>query len=186
MRPWSRCALTAVIKYCGDHYGLMLYYLFDEVSGKYVRCWGTLAKFCSGVPSSTYKYFVPNLLAYGFLSIRTTLLTRYVSFFRSLLKSRSLEEDLVASLAGRDRSSTTDRNLYNIQLETGLNPMNRYQAGSVRQGRTIPVTDIRRLPLLKKLLIQRRDMEVQCSNTNGINSLINSPCSSSYVCVPYF
>ena len=37
--------LTAVDKYAGDHYGAMLYNLFDDdSSSKYFRCWGTLVK----------------------------------------------------------------------------------------------------------------------------------------------
>ena len=174
--------LSAVIKYCGDHYGTMLYNLHDDTSGKYFRCWGTLAKLCWDVPRSTHKYFVPNLLATGFLSIRTTLLTRYVGFFRSLLKSKSTEVALVASLAGRDKSSTTGINLSMIQRETGQNPwiakISAIRRALVEREETVPVNELWRLPLLKKLLTQRKDMENECSNTDNINSLINSLCSS--------
>ena len=174
--------LAAVVKYCGDHYGVMLYNFSDEASGKYFRCWGTLSKLCWDVPRSTHKYFVPNLLSCGYQSIRTTLLARYVNFFRSLLKSKSSEVALVARLAARDRSSTTGINLSMIQQETGLNPWNTKpsvisQALEEREV-TVPVNDLWRLPLLKKLLIQREEMEVACSNTNQINSLIDSLCSS--------
>ena len=174
--------LTAVIKYCGDHYGTMLYNLYDEASAKYFRCWGTLAKLCWDVSRATHKYFVPNLLASGFPSIRTTLLTRYVNFFRSLLKSKSSEVALVASLAARDRSSTTGINLYRIQLETGLNPWiakpSAIRQALVEREETVPVNKLWRLPFLKKLLIQRKNMETECSNTESINDLIDTLCSS--------
>ena len=116
--------LAAADKYCGDHYGVMLYNLYDEGSEKYFRCWGTLTKLSWNVPRGTHKYFVPNLLSAGHMSTRTKLLGRYVNFFRSLLKSECEEVALVANIAGRDRSSTTGINLAHIQAETGLNPWN--------------------------------------------------------------
>ena len=114
--------LAAVDKYAGDHYGLMLHNLFEDSTEKYFRCWGTLTKLCFNLPRSTHKYFVSSLLASGFSSIRTNIMVRYISFYRSLLKSRSMEVSLVASVAGRDKSSTTGINLAKIQAETGLNP----------------------------------------------------------------
>ena len=115
--------LAAVDKYAGDHYGVMLYDLFDESAEKYFRCWGTLTKLCWNVPRSTHKYFVPNFLSAGFSSIRTNIIVRYTSFYRSLLKSRSKEVSLVAAVAGKDKSSTTGRNLDKIQAEIGLDPV---------------------------------------------------------------
>ena len=114
--------LAAADKYVGDHYGVMLYNLYDESSEKYFRCWGTLTKLCWDVPRGTHKYFVTNLLSAGHMLSRTKIVSRYVNFFRSLLKSQSEEIALVANIAGRDKSSTTGINLANIQAETGLNP----------------------------------------------------------------
>ena len=60
--------LAAADKYVGDHYGVMLYNLYDESSEKYFRCWGTLTKLCWDVPRATHKYFVRNLLTAGHMS----------------------------------------------------------------------------------------------------------------------
>ena len=58
--------LTAVKKYARNHYGVMLYDLFDEnSSGKYFRCWGTAVKLAWDCPRATHRYFVNNLLATG-------------------------------------------------------------------------------------------------------------------------
>merc|ERR1719319_1845195 len=98
------------------------YDLFDDNNfGKYHRCWGTLVKLTWRCPRATHRYFVQSVLAPGLISIRTTLIFRYVNFFRSLLKSSSKEVRLVASLAAQDKSSTTGKNLANIFHETGLN-----------------------------------------------------------------
>ena len=148
-------------KYVGDHYGVMLYNLYDESSQKYFRCWGTLTKLCWDVPRGTHKYFVPNLLTAGHTSIRTNLVGRYVNFYRSLVKSKSEEVALVANIAGRDKSSTTGINLANIQAEMGLNPWTassmevrlKLNEGEVQ----VPPTDLWRITLLQKLLAQRHN-----------------------------
>ena len=174
--------LAAVDKYVGDHYGVMLYNLYDESSQKYFRCWGTLTKLCWDVPRATHKYFVPNLLTAGHTSIRTNLVGRYVNFYRSLVKSQSEEVALVANIAGRDKSSTTGINLANIQAETGLNPWtasSREVRLKLSEGEVqVPPTDLWRIPLLQKLLAQRHDMQVNCEKTDELNKLIDSLCTS--------
>ena len=174
--------LSAVDKYCGDHYGVLLYNLFEDSAEKYVRCWGTLTKLCWNVPRGTHRYFVPNLLSAGFSSIRTNVILRYISFYRKLLKSRSAEVALVASLAGRDLSSTTGINMAKIQAETGLNPFTA-RPKAVRhvleeKEATVPTADLWRIPLLVKLLRQRADMDVNGEKLDAINNLIDSLCIS--------
>ena len=160
----------------------MLYNLYDESTEKYFRCWGTLTKLCWNLPRSTHKYFVSNLLSSGFTSIRTNIMVRYVNFYRSLLKSRSLEVSLVASVAGRDRSSTTGINLAKIQAETGLNPfsasLRAVQQAFEEREEPVPPADHWRIPFLVKLLKQRKDMELNCVNTDKLNDVINGLCST--------
>ena len=174
--------LAAVDKYCGDHYGVMLYDLYDDTSEKYFRCWGTLTKLCWDLPRATHRYFVSNLLSSGHSSVRTNILVRFVNFYRSLLKSRSREVALVASLAGRDKSSTTGINLAKIHAETGLNPFTvspkKVRVALEEREETVPTQDLWRIPLLQKLLTQRCDLVVSCDNTDEINSLIDSLCIS--------
>ena len=76
--------LTAMDRYAGDHYGAMLYDLIDDSSaGQYIRCWGTAVKLTWNSPRSTHRYFINNLLAVGFVSIRAKVISRYVKFFQS-------------------------------------------------------------------------------------------------------
>ena len=174
--------LAAADKYCGDHYGVMLYNLYDEGSEKYFRCWGTLTKLSWNVPRGTHKYFVPNLLSAGHMSTRTKILGRYVNFFRSLLKSECEEVALVANIAGRDRSSTTGINLAHIQAETGLNPWNTKSYAIMQEQRdreeTIPPREMWRVPFFQKLLLQRHVLEVNCEDTKELTKLIDSLCIS--------
>ena len=93
-----------------------------------------------------------------------------------------MEASLVASVAGRDRSSTTGINLAKIQAETGLNPFSA-SPRSIRRAfeereETVPPSDLWRIPFLVKLLKQRKDMELNCVNTDKLNDVINGLCST--------
>ena len=161
----------------------MLYDLFDDASsGKYFRCWGTAVKLAWECPRSTHRYFVNNMLASEFVPIRTKLLSRYVKFFKSLLKSSSVEIRLLANIAAQDRSSTTGKNLAKIANETDLNPWTATPA-MIRQAlhqkdAAVPRTDFWRLPYLEKLLKTRYEMELSLQDTKPINKIINALCSS--------
>ena len=114
--------IQAIDKYCGDHYGGMLWSFDGQGAGQYFRCWHRCIKLIWDVPLPCHNYFVDNLLALGFLPTRYKFLSRYVRFFQRLLKSSSPEVALLANIAGRDKSSTSGRNLSQIGSETGLNP----------------------------------------------------------------
>ena len=175
--------LTAIDKYAGDHYGAMLYNLYDDSStGKYVRCWGTAVKLTWECPRSTHRYFVNNFLAPGFVSIRTKLISRYVKFFGSLLQSSSKEVRLIAQISAHDKCSTTGINIAKIANETGLNPWTATSA-AVRQAlqereEVVPERAEWRLPYLEKLLDHRYKLKIECQKTDAINKTIDLLCSS--------
>ena len=174
--------LDAINKYCGDHYGSMLWDLYSDAAGQYYRCWNTCAKLAWNVPRSTHTYFVTCQLAAEFVSIRTRLLSSYVNFFQSLLKSKSPEVALLANLAARDMGSTTGMNLFKLGKETGLNPWvtssSEVKTSLEKSDVMVPEEDSWRLPLLEKLLVQRYEMEVQVEDTTSLQKLIDSLCSS--------
>ena len=178
-----RQVLTAVDKYASDYYGDMLYDLYDDnTTGKYFRCWGTVVKLAWNCPRSTHKYFVNNLLASGFTSVRVKIISRYIKFFRSLLKSSSKEVQLVASISAQDKSSNTGGNLARIAEETGLNPWtaapSEVKEVLKKKEDNVPERDSWRLPYLSKLLQQRYEMEMNGVDTKFITQLIDSLCSS--------
>ena len=167
--------LTAVDKYASNHYGAMLYDLFDDKNtGKYFRCWGTVVKLAWKCPRGTHRYFVNNLLAAGFTSTRVTILSRYVNFFRSLLKSSSSEVRLVATLAAQDKSSNTGSNLAKIEQETGLNPW----TASPCQVKQALLEKEAPVPFLSKLISQRYELDSTGKDTELISQFVDSLCIS--------
>ena len=80
----------------------------------------------------------------------------------------------------RDAGSVTGQNLLNIEEEFGLDPWvsSSAQLGEKYCQYTVPDEDRWRLPLLVKLLDQKRDMAVMEENTRTISELIDSLCYS--------
>ena len=89
---------------------------------------------------------------------------------------------LVANLAGRDMGSTTGSNISKLAQETGTNPwisLSSMTTQALEKGTImVPNQDLWRLPLLDKLLVQRYEMEMQVQNTDAIQDMIDSLCSS--------
>ena len=173
--------LKAIQVHCLDMYGSMLWNLFGDQAAQYYRCWGTCVKLCWDVPRSTHTYFVDNLLAKDFKSIRQQALARYVGFYQSLLKSPSKEVAVVSRIVGKDATTTTGNNLLSLRLETGLD----VRLGQVLKTKkaldvkpAVPEVDSWRLPLLSKYLKNRSDLKISCENTERIDELISSLCSS--------
>ena len=170
--------IQAVEKYCGDHYGGMLWAYDGEAAGQYFRCWHRCIKLVWNIPLACHNYIIDHLLAEGFSPIRHKILSRYVKFFSGLLTSCSPEVALIANLAGRDKSSTTGRNLELIAKETGLNPWSAAPA-SVREKlklADVPQCDQWRLPVLKSFLDRRREMEYNMEKCDEITGWIDTLC----------
>ena len=170
--------LQAMEKYCGDHYGSMLWQLDGDMAGKYFRCWSTAVKLSWKTPRATRTYLVDHLLAANLVSTRRQVLSRYVKFLRGLLSSRSKEVALVASVVSRDVRSTTGRNLWLIEEETHLNPFTARPA-EVRDRlklAAVPEQDSWRLGLLETYLSERRTLETNLEDTEQITGLIDSLC----------
>ena len=74
----------------------------------------------------------------------------------------------------------TGYNLINLEEEFGLDPWtsSSSQLAEKYSGYEIPAEDGWRLPLLVKLLDQKREMEVMIEKTKTISELIDSLCYS--------
>ena len=105
---------------------------------------------------------------------------QYLGFFKKLLVSESSEIRLLANIVGRDAGSVTGSNLINLEEEFGLDPWvsSSSQLAEVYSGYEIPTEDGWRLPLLVKLLDQKREMAVMNEKTKTISELIDSLCYS--------
>ena len=100
--------LRPVQIYSCDFYGSMLWDLYGDQAAKFFRCWNTCVKLCWDVPRSTHNYFVDNFLSCGFSSIRQQILTRYVKFYRTLVKSPSKEVAVLAKIVGCNANYNTN------------------------------------------------------------------------------
>ena len=63
--------------------------------------WSTCVKLTWDLPRSTHTYFVEDVLAKDFFTVKQQLVGRFVNFFQKLLKSPCLELRIAANMAGR-------------------------------------------------------------------------------------
>ena len=113
--------LQAIQVYAGDAYGAMLWDLYGVKAKQYFNTWNTCVKLCWDIPRGTHTYFLDNMLAKDFRSFSTNIKTRYLKFFRNLRKSKSEEVRVLSELVGRDKGSTTGKNLAMLEQEIWLN-----------------------------------------------------------------
>ena len=172
--------LQAVKVYCCDFYGSRLWDLYGDQAEQLYRCWNTCLKLSWDVPRSTHTFFVDGLLGCGFPTSRQQILSRYVKFYRSLLNSPSHEVAVVARLVGKDAKSVTGKNLLNIRLETKLNvfsaPLQKIKDAISLA--TPPAPEQWKLYLLDKYISRRKDLRTRCEETNYLDNLIDSLCST--------
>ena len=173
--------LNAIQIYCCDFYGSMLWNLFSDEAEKFYRCWNTCTKLVWDLPRNTPVYFVDNLLACNFPSIRKQILSRYVKFYRSLLSSPSKEVAVLARIVGGNASTTTGLNILNISLETRLDPrkspLSKFHE-VLNKPCPVPAGCSWRLGLLEKYVNLRKSQQLACEGTDYLDQLINSLCST--------
>ena len=172
--------ISALRIYNTSFYGSMLFDLYGEEAEKIYRCWNTAVKLAWRVPRTTHSYLVENLLGKNFPTLRSSILSRFVKFFHGLTKCTGMETTTLAGLAQADARSTLGKNLRKITLETGKDA--RWAAPAIFRDcfKAIPVPegDMWRIPLLARLLEERRDKEAMEEDTETVEELLNSLCSS--------
>ena len=107
-------------------------------------------------------------------------MARYGTFVRSLLNSKLLEVQFLANLVINYISSTTSKNLALIRNESGVDTLTvppMLVRKNVKKAQ-IPLNQEWRIPLLEKLLIQRKQMKDELLDTKDLQKLIDSLCSS--------
>ena len=97
-----------------------------------------------------------------------------------MINSDSPEIRILANLVARDAGSVTGSNLLKIEEEFRLDPWASTSAELASRYKcyVVPAEDEWRLPLLIKLLDQRREMYVCEEKTKSISELIDSLCYS--------
>ena len=100
--------------------------------------------------------------------MKQQLVSRFVNFFRNLLKSHSTEVKVVASVVARCARSTTRRNLMNIQVETKMDPW-RKEAWKIGQAVKSEEVLGRECGRVQYLLIRaKQEMDTMCAPVEKI------------------
>ena len=112
--------------------------------------------------------------------VRQKILGQYLGFIKKLINSESPEIRILANVVGRDAGSVTDSNLLKIEEVFRLDPWasNDAQLADRYKYYDVPAEDEWRVPLLVKLLDQRREMSVCEEKTKSVSELIDSLCYS--------
>ena len=157
----------------------MLWDLFGEMAGQVFRSLNTCVKLAWSVPRSSHNYFVAGL-AGSLPSVRKKLLCQYVNFVSKLASSVSREVRIMAHVFSNDVQSVTGRNLVNIKnvfnLDPRRDPLSSFKETMVEY--QTPESDEWRLPLLRKLLAQRREFSDSEEDTATLDELIDSLCAT--------
>ena len=82
----------------------------------FTNAWRTGHKLAWDVPRGCHTYLVEEVLAPQVASLKASLLSKFVGFFRSLITSPSSEVMVVAMLAARDVRSNLGRNLSLVRV----------------------------------------------------------------------
>ena len=173
--------VSAVQKYSTAFYGSNLYALRSDTASQLFGSWRTCVKLIWDLPRGCRNYFLDTVLAKDVIPPDVSLMTRFVTFFHSLVNSPSTEVSVLCRLSARDIRTNIGMNLDAIRKETGLDPWN---FGARRIGEELckfharlpPTKDTWRIPFLGKLLSARTEFYYrgETANYEEINSLIAS------------
>ena len=146
------------------------------------RCWNTAAKLTWDVPRSTFTFLVDKVLTGDLSSVREGLLTRYAMYLQGLFKSKTKEMRVLANVASNDVRCTTGRNYSNLSRETGLDLRTGHKL-SIRKAisqSNASAEEEWRVPLLARLLGERREYRQADKKTEQMDRLIDEVCSSTF------
>ena len=121
----------------------------------------------SVVPRNTFTFSVEQALTEDIPSVRDSILLRYVMYCQGLSRASSKEIRILAATASGDVRSTTGYNCRMIEMETGLEvkTSSKQCFKNIFKKREIPVEEEWRVPLLRRLLMERRE----CLEAYGVS-----------------
>ena len=173
--------LKAILIYCCDFYGSPLWNLYGAKAEQLYRCWNICVKLCWDLPRNTHNIYVRNFLSCNFPSIRTQCISRYTKYYKSLLSCPSKEVMVMARLVRFNALSTTGLNALNIRIETGRYPweISSREAREILSSKEKSVdSDVWRCWLLNGYIEIRNNLRAEMENTEYIENLIESLCTS--------
>ena len=177
--PWDK--IVAVDEYCNSFFGSQLWTLDSQAAESVYSAWRLSIKPSWDVPRGCHNFFIDNVLAPHMWSLKSSLLSRFHTFFLGLLSSESKEVQLVARLSARDIRTGLGHNLRLLHEITGLDPWDTSSLDMKHALRTslfstVPEGYEWRVMYLHKLLTQKLEAFYNGDDetSNVITSLINS------------
>ena len=128
---------------------------------------------------NTFTFLVDRGLTGDMTYVRDALLTRYAMFLQSLNKSNIKEIRILASISSVDGRCTTGSNTMNMSRETGQDLMtcSRQTLRSALSQSTVPEEEEWRVPLLARLLQERREWIEADEDRKHLDNMIAVVCS---------
>ena len=172
--------LRAISVYCCDGYGAMLWPLASDSVQQYFRAWNTAVKLTHGIPRNTFTYLTEGYFAGKEESLRNKVVGRFPGFLESMLDSPSQEVRILCRVAAADVNSTTRANIDYVTELSGYSPL-QYGEQVIKSGlhlQSVPVEQQWRVGLLTSLLSLRREKHLNCEDTDRVESMLGSLCST--------
>ena len=172
--------LKAVRILCCHAYGAVLWRLNSTAATSYFKAYTSCVKRVFRLPLNTYTYLVEGHLGSGAPLLRNMVLSRYPNFYQNLRKSPCVEVSLMAEMVAKDARTTTACNLAHLRSLTGLDctTADKRQVKALLPVKSVPEKEGWRLGLLDILLLERRVLEKEGSDTKRVISMISSLCST--------
>ena len=167
--------------YCGDLHSSNLWLFTSQAANSYFKSWNTFVKLSWGVPVSTHTNLVEHLFARNFLSSRHQIMSRYVTFFQSLLNSPSREVRLMTRIVAADKKSVTSQNVAHItEISKGLSPWDYSKSRIMNELPRSPIeeTDQWRFTFIEKLLLSRDEKFIACEDSTSIQQWLDALCTT--------
>ena len=177
--------LRALQVYCTSYYGsLASWDLGSQEVTQFYGVWRLNVLLTHNLPRATHRYFLP-MLAPGAVSAKAEIMSRFVTFFRSLRWAPSHEIRTAALLADRDMRSTLGRNISLVEEETGQDAWtvsSKLVRAVMMEKETVTPTprDEWRLPYLTRLMEERELLKTEGrkEEQERIQELIDCLCTT--------
>ena len=147
-----------------------------------LRCWNTAVKLAWDVRRSTFSFLVDRVLTTDMPYVMDGMLTRYGMYQQSLYMNNSMEIRILASTSSSDGRCTTGYNTMKMERETGLDVKNSSKQ-MIRKAlcqSTVPAEEELMVPLLARLLQERRECKEADEDSKHLDSMVDMVCSSTF------
>ena len=170
--------MTLVTIYLTAMYGSNLWDLFSDSANKLFISWNNVIRTAYDLPYNTHRYILEQ--AHN-KHLRTSLLKRFIKFYRKLEASRNPAVITLMETQSQDYRSCFGRNCLNIRREFNIRDVREVYIPSDKRCYPIPDGQQWRLPLISELLMMQQDdlyIDNENFNQSDIKVLLSELCSN--------